>query len=205
MRQHDWQLVHVDESGIQTICDLPELAFGNGLASASDHLLAADSALSRVVRIDPRQGTSSVWLQHELLAGFTPTIPMPGVNGLTVRHGWVYISNTGRAVLLRCRYDVAGQASQLETVAEHLVADDFDVASDGRIYVATHFLNTVVQVDPDGTRTTIAGSAQGIVGSTSVAIDPRYPGVLLVTTTGGMKGPGNPGDEPARLVRLHLD
>ena len=59
----------------------------------------------------------------------------------------------------------------METVAERLVADDFDVASDGRIYLATHFLNTVVQLDPDGMRTTIAGRAQGIVGSTSVAID----------------------------------
>jgi len=49
---------------------------------------------------------------------------------------------------------------------------------------ATHFLNTVVQLDPDGTRTTIGGRAQGIVGSTSVAIDPRHPGALLVTTTG---------------------
>jgi hypothetical protein len=204
MRQHNWQLVHMDASGIQTICDVPELAFGNSMASAGDQLLAADSALSRVVSIDPRQGTSSVWLQHELLAGFTPTIPMPGANRITVRHGWLHTSNTVRAVL-RCRYDVARQASKLETVAEYLAADDFDVASDGRIYVATHFLNTVAQMDPDGMRTTIVGSAQCIVGSTSVAIDPRHPGVLLVTTTGGMKGPGNPGDEPARLVRLHLD
>jgi hypothetical protein len=51
MRQHDWQLVHVDDSGAETICD------------------------------------------------------------------WVYASNTGQALLLRCRYDVAAPASQLETVA----------------------------------------------------------------------------------------
>jgi len=163
--------VHVDESGIQTICDLPELAFGNVIAGVDGHLLAADSELSLVLRIDPRQGPSSVWLKHEVLAGFTPTIPMPGANGITVRDGWVYISNTGQAVLVRCRYNVAEPASPLETVAERLVADDFDVASDGRIYLATHFLNTVVQLDPDGMRTTIAGRAQGIVGSTSVAID----------------------------------
>src|SRR5947209_2839071 len=175
MRQHDWRLVHVDESAIQTICDLPELAFGNGMARAGDHLLAADSALSHVVSIDPRQGTSSVWLQHELLAGFTPTNPMPGANGITVHNGWVYVSNTGQALLVRCRYDVAEPASQLETVAEQLVADDFDVRSDGRIYLATHFLNTVVRLDPDGTRTTIAGHTQGIVGSTSVALDPSDP------------------------------
>ena len=85
------------------------------------------------------------------------------------------------------------------------MADDFDVASDGRFYLATQFLNTVVQLDPDGTRTTIGGRVQGIVGSTSVAIDPRDPGAPLVTTTGGMKGPRNAGDEPARLVRPHID
>jgi sugar lactone lactonase YvrE len=129
------------------------LAFGNGIARAGDHLLAADSALSHVVSIDPRQGTSSVWLQHELLAGFTLTNPMPGANGITVHNGWVYVYNTGQAVLVPCRYDVAEPASQLETVADQLVADDFDVRSDGHIYLATHFLNRVMQLDPDGMRT----------------------------------------------------
>ena len=107
--------------------------------------------------------------------------------------------------MVRCRYEIAEPASQLEVVARQLVSDDFDVAPDGRIYLATHFMNSVVQLDPAGTRATIAGPAQGVVGSTSVAIDPLDPNALLVTTTGGMKGPANRGTQPARLVRLRLD
>jgi hypothetical protein len=178
LRQHNWQLMQVDDDRPRTLCRLPELAIGNGMARAGDQLLAADSALSLVLSIDPRRGTSSVWLRHPLLSGFTPTVPMPGANGIAVRNGWVYISNTGQALLLRCPLDVAEPASQLQTIARQLVADDFDVAADGRIYLATHFLHTVVQLGPDGTRTTIAGRAQGVVGSSSVAVDLRDPNLL---------------------------
>ncbi len=53
---------------------------------------AQEPGVTRLVAaetIDPRHGSSSVWLQHELMSGFTQTIPMPGANGITTRDGWV--------------------------------------------------------------------------------------------------------------------
>jgi hypothetical protein len=46
--------------------------------------------------------------------------------------------------------------------------------------------------DPDGGRADIARPEQEIVGSTSVAVDPRDPNVLYVTTTGGNDGRAPP-------------
>ena len=90
----------------------------------------------------------------------------------------------------------------LEVVAERLFADDLDLDPDGRIYLATHTYHSVLRLDPDGHREDIAGHAQGIAGSTSVAFDPRDPASLYVTTTGGMLSPPGGELEPARLIRL---
>ena len=205
MHERNWQLMRITAGRAEPVCPLPELTFGNGMAGAGGELFAVDSARGLVLRIDPLRATSSIWLRHPLLDGFTAEQPMPGANGIAVRDGWVYVSSTGRALVARCPVDSTDPAADLETIATHLVADDFDVAADGRAYLATHFHDSVLALDPDGDRTTIAGPQQHIVGSTSVAIDPRTPSDLLVSTTGGMKGVTKPGPEPARLVRLHLD
>ncbi len=88
-------------------------------------------------------------------------------------------------------------------MAERLFADDLDLGPDGRIYLATHIYNSVLRLDPDGHREDIAGHAQGIAGSTSVAFDPRDPAMLYVTTTGGILSPPGGKPEPARLIRLN--
>lgn len=129
---------------------------------------------------------------------------MPGANGIAVHDGWAYVSNTGQALLLRYPLTSADPAADLDVIARHLVSDDFDIASDGHVYLATHFHNTVVRLDPAGGRTTIAGPDQYILGSTAVAFDPDRPHTLYVTTTGGMTGIRQPGPQPARLIRLTL-
>ena len=78
------------------------------------------------------------------------------------------------------------------------------VHPDGRIFLATHHGDSVVQLAPDGRRVELAGRAEGMAGSTAVALDPDDPDVLYVTTTGGMRGLDDRSGEPARLIRLRL-
>ncbi|MEV5716812.1 hypothetical protein AB0L41_23190 [Amycolatopsis mediterranei] len=201
----NWRLVRVSPGGrVTPVCDLPDLRFGNGMERAGDLLYANDSALGLVLAIDPATGGSRPLLRHEWLAGPDSDRPMPGANGMSVHNGWVYVSNTCRALVVRWPADSGNPADQLEIVAERLSADDFAVHPDGRIYFATHYGNSVLRVDPGGSRTDIAGPEQGATGSTAVAVDPHDPQTLFVTTTGGMIGLDNPDAEPARLLRLRL-
>jgi len=201
----DWQLVRVRPGGAaQPVCELPELRFGNGMRRAGDRLLATDSARGLVLAIDPAAGTSTVWLAHPRLTGPSPDIPMPGANGIAVRDGWVYLSNTGRGLLLRCPLDSPDPAADLQVVARRLAADDFAVHPGGRIFLATHYLNSVLQLDPDGRRLDIAGPEQGAAGATAVALDPADPATLFVTTTGGMVGLDDTTAGPARARLLRL-
>jgi sugar lactone lactonase YvrE len=203
--QPNWRLVSLRRGGrTELVLDLPELRFGNGMQRAGDVLLVNDSSLGIVLAVDPVRRTSEVWLEHEWLTGPYPDRPMPGANGMAVHQGWVYLSNTGRGLILRCALGGDGDSRAPELVAERLAADDFAVHPSGRIYLATHFRNSVLELSPDGTRADIAGPEQGATGSTAVAVDPRDPSNLFVTTTGGMKGLSDTDCGPARLLRLRL-
>jgi hypothetical protein len=208
MGTQGWRLVRLGKPGArvsaETVCDLPDLIFGNGMTWAGDHLLIADSLHGYVLAADPASGTSSVWLAHQLLTKSHADSPLAGVNGIATRNGWVYLTSSERALLLRCPLNSNQPATDLEVVAERLFADDLDLGPDGRIYLATHTYNSVLRLDQDGHREDIAGHAQGIAGSTSVAFDPHDPATLYVTTTGGILSPPGGKPEPARLIRLKL-
>ena len=203
-----WRLVRVDDAdggSAATVCDIPDLRLGNGLTWDGRRLLAVDSALGHLVAIDPVAGTSAVWLAHELLGPRERNTSIPGANGIAVHDGCVYVSNSERALQLRCPLNSHDPAGELEVVAEHLAGDDFAIDPSGRIYVATNVWHSVLRLDPDGHREDIAGLEQGVAGATSVAFDPRDPTALYVTSTGGMLNPPAGGVQPGRLVRLALD
>ncbi|OBV10968.1 hypothetical protein I603_1376 [Erythrobacter dokdonensis DSW-74] len=76
--------------------------------------------------------------------------------------------------------------------------DDFAIAGDGSIYLATHG-DTIMRAQADGTLTTVLPT--GGDGSTAVAFVPGDPASLYVLTTGGLlEGAGR----PARLLRIAL-
>ncbi|GAA1139017.1 hypothetical protein GCM10009579_74300 [Streptomyces javensis] len=118
-------------------------------------------------------------------------------------HADVFLTNTARAPLLRVPA-AATDTTHLEVVAERLFADDFAVHDDGTLYLATHTLDSVLRLAPDGRRTDIARADQGVETSTSVAIDPEDPDALWVTAAGERFGSGGH-DKPARLIRLRAD
>jgi len=209
-----WQLARIDESTdsaggsagtVDIVCDIPDLRLGNGLAWDGRRLFAVDSALGHLVAIDPVAGTSAVWLAHELLGPLERDSPLPGANGITVHDPYVYVTNSGRALLLRCPLTGHDLAGELEVVAEQQAGDDFDIDPRGRVYLATNVQHSVVRLDPDGHREGIAGLEQWVAGATSAALDPRDPTALYVTSTGGILNPPPGGVQPGRLVRLTLD
>lgn len=151
--------------------------------------------------VDPATGEPAAWLRHPLLLAPAARGFMPGANGAAVHGKSVYIFNTTWAMLRRC--STAGRS--VAVVAENLTVDDFVVHPDGRIFLATHHGNSVLQLDADGRRRAeFAGPTQGLMGSTAVALDPGDPDVLYVTTTGGMRGLHDRNARPARLVRLRF-
>lgn len=88
--------------------------------------------------------------------------------------------------------------------AELLRADDMAVDPSGALLIATHPADTVLRLDPDGSRTTLAGPDQGATGATACAFGraPGDEGALYVTTNGGMSSRPPEAWEPAKLLRF---
>jgi sugar lactone lactonase YvrE len=108
--------------------------------------------------------------------------------------------------MMRASIGADGAPGALEVVAENLRGDDFAFATSGALYVATHPAHTVLRLAPDGSRTTIAGPAEGAVGSTACAFG-RAAGdekALYVTTSGGLWTPYRGQVQEAKLVRLEV-
>lgn len=185
--------------------EITEAHFLNGMTPLEGGaLLAVDSMLGCIWRIDPRTGAHERWFSDERLGKVTGFALMPGANGLKIYGGHAYVTNTDRAELLRIPIAEDGTPGAIQLVAGALRGDDFAFDAEGAAYIATHVENSVLRLAPGGERLDVAGPLQGMPGSTAVAFgrgdDDRCE--LYVTTTGGLIGPYDGAAQSAKLVRL---
>jgi sugar lactone lactonase YvrE len=92
----------------------------NGLAfDKQGNLFVSDSVLGAVWRI-PSDGSASaeIWLQHELVAGYTPEDF--GANGVAFWKGNLYVANTGRGALVHVPVMRDGSPGEPAIVAGNL-------------------------------------------------------------------------------------
>jgi sugar lactone lactonase YvrE len=197
----------IDASGgVRDWLEIGDAVFLNGATLHPDgrRLLVAESVTGRILAVDLQSPGVMTWLQDDRLKPVSEGIP--GANGVKVSGGHVHISVTGSDCLLRAPIGADGACGPVEVWASRLRADDFAFDAKGAAYIATHPAHSVLRLDPDGSRTTIAGPVQGAVGSTAVAFG-RAPGdeaALYVTTTGGLWSPYRGVVQPAKLLRLEV-
>jgi putative intracellular protease/amidase len=195
-------------SDLVAVLQIGGAKFANGLTRVgADRLLAADSILGCIHDLDLTARRARTWLEHPLLTKSSGYPYLPGINGIRRHRDAIYCTNTERAVVLRIALLPDGTPGELSVLAENLRGDDFAIDTKGALYLATHIENSLVRLEPNGTRTAIAGAAEGMAGSTAVALDDRaaLPGAAYVTTTGGILGPVDGGLQEAKLVRLRID
>lgn len=174
----------------------PDALFLNGLVELSPGLLlAADSAAGKIWSYDPGNGSLATWLADPLLAVDPAHAQRPGANGLKLRDGFLYVSNSSRGALYRLRIADGRPAGALETVAAPGPIDDFAFLADGSIAAATHGAK-LLRIMPGGAVSEILAS--GCDGCTSVALHGSGRSLLVLTTGNLLEG----GSEPARLLSL---
>lgn len=178
--------------------------FLNGIERiAPGRYLIADSYRGAVWSLDIAADRIGLWLQSPLLARADEKSPLPAANGIRRDGDSVLISNTARMTLVRVPLQTDGSAGEPSIWAEKVNVDDFAVLPDRSILAATHIYNSVVRIDPQGRVEVLAEDAQGVTGSTSVALaqDGR---TAYITTNGGMFLPPAGGVEPGRVIALQL-
>lgn len=197
-----WRIAH--DGAVALVAEIAEAAFLNGMTPFGDGILVCDSLGGVVFAVDPATGAASKWVADPRLAPPSPDAA-PGANGIKLFGNAVTISVTGADCLLRAAV-VHGRPGPLEIVAERLRADDFCFDAMGAAYIATHPAQSLLRLEADGSRATLAGAAEGMVGATAVAFGrtahDRH--CVYVTTTGGTWTVPDDRLEPAKLVRVEV-
>ena len=184
--------------------EITDALFMNGCTPCGRSLLVCESLTGRILSVDMKEPTWRTWLADERLR---PTSPqMPGANGIKLWRSHAYISMTDSNKIFDALVDANGVPGSLSVFADRLRADDFAFAESGAMYIATHPVQTVMRLNADGERTTLAGPAEGVVGSTACAFGRTAKDMesLYVTTSGGLFAPYQGKLQDAKLVRLEV-
>lgn len=137
--------------------------FLNGMALLSeeeDLVLLADSIAGIVWRLNVSSGETLPIIQiPEMLPPPPPAIQL-GVNGIKIRDGVLYYTNTGARALYRLPIHADGTAAgNASVVASGLYTiDDFQLNDRGDAIVALHFASQLVEVTPKGKKTVLVGN-----------------------------------------------
>jgi hypothetical protein len=184
---------------ISKIADMPEATMLNGMARLNSHtLLIADSKLGLVYQLDANSGKYGVAIDNESMKP-VPNKPYTiGINGLKVRNGYLYYTNSFIGSLMRVpiHNDTGKALGDAEIVGpQPWIADDIEVAEDGTTYVTGSIADIVTTVCPDGQSEVIAGhrNSSVVAGATAAALGrtKQDQNVLYISDNGGMAAPVN--------------
>ncbi|KAL1794263.1 hypothetical protein ACET3X_007684 [Alternaria dauci] len=206
---------------VHKVANVLEAKLLNGAVALPAHpavVIIADSQYGLLFRLDTRTGTSEVIADrpelkpypqlHNATVGF-------GVNGVKIRNDWLYFSNWDLAAIYRVPITPNGYISQHSKAAVELYAnltvvadsvDDFTFGTDGTLWAASNYGNTLIAVSEGGEKIEIVAGEEGqltLAGDTAAAFGrtERDREVLYISTAGGLGGPVNGSVvEPGKVV-----
>ncbi|KAF2494456.1 hypothetical protein BU16DRAFT_589345 [Lophium mytilinum] len=186
---------------INLLANLPDAAFINGLiyhAFPSPAVLAGDSALGTVTRVELATGAVSTLLEVD---AFKPCAGPPrgeGINGFHIQGQTLYFTNSGcrtfGTVPVSRDGRAVGEARVVVREPAPYFFDDFTVDETGVAYVAVSNGNAVARITPDGEVRVVAGGVNSteVAEPTGVVWGRGDEGrVLFVSTGGGLGDPVN--------------
>lgn len=145
------------------IADFPDGGLLNGMALLSkekDLILIADSVAGIVWRLNVCTAEVLPIIEiPEMLPPPPPAFPL-GVNGIKVRDGFLYFTNTGASALYRLPIHTNGTAAgKPSVVASGLDSvDDFQFNDKGDAFVTLNLGGELVEVTPNGKKAVLVGN-----------------------------------------------
>ena len=197
--QSVWKVAFKEtEIDVWEVTDLPEGLLLNGVETLPGYqnaVLIADSRAGRVYKVDVDTGDYEIAIEVDEM--YDEVI---GVNGIHIRDGYLYWSNTRGEAIYRLEIDKDGHAvdgAEVELVVDvGQRPDDFCFDHDGNLWITTHITNEVVFLSADGgdvvtvvgslTELTVAGANAFQWGRTRWDDE-----ILYVVTDGARRAPVN--------------
>ncbi|CZR67027.1 uncharacterized protein PAC_16926 [Phialocephala subalpina] len=183
---------------VTKVTDIPEADFLNGMTTlnaAAGLVLVADSYNGWVYRLDVNTGNYSVVIDDPKMKYLPGSLTNLGINGIKIRDGYLYWTNTGSPDFSRIQINSLGEPLGNSTVVATVHnADDFVFAEDGVAWVAQNQIESLSVVE-NGTTTLVAGNPNStVLAGVTAGEFGRVGGtekILYFTTNGGLAVPVN--------------
>jgi hypothetical protein len=205
--QGSYKIYEVDMTGfsntsdakIKEVTHLTGAGLPNGfelLSREAGIILIADSELGAVWKVNIKNGNVDKVIELDEMKPPPPPAMQMGINGLKVRDGYLYWSNTAKMLFCRIKIDGEGKAtSAVEILETDTLIDDFCFDKHGNAWLTQHGLNVLGVVKASGGVVTAAGSIDKltVAGGTACQFGRTASdaAVLYFVTTGGMSAPVN--------------
>ncbi|KAI9727424.1 MAG: hypothetical protein M1834_008430 [Cirrosporium novae-zelandiae] len=180
------------------ITHIPPAAWLNGITTLdSQHVLACDSTLGVVYRVDVSNGTYTQVANDTLMSPPPGVYPPLGINGIKVRNSNLYFTNSiGQSVNVMPIDSQGYPTGAATTIASGFATNDFAIDKNGDLFVTTDPQNSLIQVTPStGSYVTVAGSANStaLEGPTAARFGrgSTDKSVIYLSTDGGVVAPVN--------------
>ena len=180
---------------ITKVTDFPDSIYLNGLTLLNREaglILVADGGAGTVLRLNVRTGEIRKVLEDPLM--IPTSVPATGVNGIKIRDGALFWTNTNTETFNRIPIHPDGTAAGVgATVASGIAGDDFVFNKKGNAFISQNSQNDLVFLDPKGgSKTVIAGSLDSttLAGPSACQFGRTLfdKNSLYVTTDGGLAG-----------------
>ena len=183
---------------VKKVVDIKGSGLLNGmelLSKEKKEVLIADSEIGCVWKVHVGSGEHEMVIQIDEMKIPAEGFPM-GINGIKIRDGYLYWTNTGRKQFCRIKIDGAGKSiGRAEVLAEDCLGDDFVFDKEGNAWIAQNTMNTIAVVRESGGVSLVAGKKEEleVCGGTACQFG-RKKGeehMLYVATTGALAEPIN--------------
>jgi hypothetical protein len=174
---------------------LPDGGVANGLVALPKRphvILGADSFAGSILRINTRTKEVTTVLSDDALGhGNFTDLPI-GVNGLLIRDGYLFFTNSRLGTFSKVRIDdegyPVGSPQIIAVLPDHSAThafDDFDMDQEGNAYLAAQ-PSSLVKITPSGQLTTVLGEGGAVTldRPTAVALGRGAKSAYVVTFGG---------------------
>jgi hypothetical protein len=194
---------------IKEIAHLPGSGLLNGmevLKSSENTILLADSEVGCVWKVNVKDGKVEKVIDIDEMKPPPPPEMQLGINGLKVRDGYLYWTNTAKQLFCRVTIDEDGKAHGDPQILETgTLVDDFIFDNKGNAWLAQHALNVIGVVKVGGGVITVAGKTDELTIAGSTACQFGRKGdehILYVATCGALSFPVDGKVEGGKVVAV---
>ncbi|KZW03545.1 hypothetical protein EXIGLDRAFT_721758 [Exidia glandulosa HHB12029] len=204
-------------ANVTKVADVPQAGILNGIVPSPDGrgILAADSVVGAVYRVDLHTGKSSTVLSGTAYEAPANAVLPLGVNGVHIfsrsSSPTLYFTNTGAGTFARVAIHQNGTAAgDVEVVKDGLeLPDDFALApSDGSAVVTLNQVRSLITISVHGERVQVAGGSNSTDFATPTAVQfgrTLFDRTTVYVTTGGVRDATGSALTSAKVLAVTLN